>query len=613
LIIEKKYGITIEGESVTKYTSNLHLSMSTQRLYHVATFQFDGSNPDEYIGRDVYIEYDGNYLFSGIVYSVSKTGRGYSIECRSVSALLSEPYSTHDETEDEATTSHELCELYSHLTGVNIVNRCVDLDFGGSYYRSGTFVTALTNIANVTGADYYFEDGTGVIIEPAKAIDNDGIELEDDEYFDLITTSRSVYNKGVGYITIQNGGSIDSSILSENRIHVEVDECTGHTEVYTNPFAPVEYTNGISISESQSLKVRTETYSMLDNQTVTLDGAIHSVKAVTLNGETVTPSSYDFVQGHNVLIFPEGLRGTLDVVYTAMYYKARPRIEFTPIGRFMSFDIYYLDQVILFQGFLTSDCGNDNESGDSGQIGNDERMRCIVPSDLVYPAGFDVWTIGGDPEFKFYNKGNSITLSVSSAPTDYISVETAILEPVGDGRYRYDPQYVIKDDLAATSAGQVLNYTIETIGDIDYFYFNDYYPLVKVSYSTPAIRHHIQGANIPQGEISMAILNRDTGSICWEGDISGVDWDDINAIPCEYPAQVPVDLGKELGVPIADIKGHSLIVTDGAGNSASYTINDMGFIYVNVDHDDTYNINTKPIKDRTLIVVKSNVDGNMPL
>ncbi len=580
------FNVSIDGVDVTHEKSTCTVSEEVNRIYDVATVTIKKTD-DAIMGKEMIINY-GDKTFTGFVYSSRKTGKNMlRVEARTYSAKLTEPYSPHEKTVDDATTSHELCALYASESGVPISISAVDLDFGGSYERNGTMLSALLNIASATGAEYYEQNGT-VVIEPNKAIDSEGVVIPESDIFDFVEAGESVYNKGVGFVTVQNGGDDSSDVISKNSIYAEIDECSGEVFIFTNPFGEAEYTTGLSSLRSV-LTERKEDRGLLDEDVVRLDGAIESIVSVKLNGSEI--SDYGFEQGHNVLYFSTLMRGTLDVTYSAYAYSGYCNISTTPIGRFISFDVYYLDQALKFQGFLSPNCGNASTDGD---------ITCIVPSEMYYNAGFDMWTIGGDPEFSFYNRSDEIYREVTSTAGSYTSVENATLEETVSG-YRYRTRYDLDTALGARSAGVDVNYTTSSDADGYYFEFTQYYPKLSVSYETDATMHHVEFEKIQDGDITMAIKNKNTDQVC--------EYDLDDKIPCELDREVPVDIATEIGVDVTKMRGVTVTYLDPTGDSHSEVIDDFGFINVYVFIDGDYVIDTSSVKKRTSVTLTSNVNG----
>lgn len=587
------FNISVNGVDITSRVDTASISEEMNRFYDVARVTIDNTSEVQ-LNAYVVINY-GSKTFNGFVFDQSISGKNQqTIECRTYSAKLTEPFSSNETVLDNATTSHDLCTLYATESGITITNTAANLDFGGSYERNGTMISALSNIAAVTGAEYY-DNGSGITIEPNKAITATGTEIPDSDIFDFIPQSKSIYNNGVGYITIQNGGTNNSDIISNNNIYAEIDDCSGEIYVFTNPVGIPEQTSGIS-TLTQTKVERKEEQAILDEDIISLDAPIDSIEMVMLNGVII--DNYNYSQGHNVLYFTTKQRGTITVVYTATGYKGYANISVTPIGRFISLDIYYLDQALLFQGFLSEDCINSSTDGD---------MTCIVPNTMLYPKGFYVWTIGGVPEFTFYANNVVIDRSIVSTAKNYISVEEVRLEETLTG-YKYKTRYDITTALGARSAGVDVPYTTSSDADGYYFEFSSYYPKLVISYETAATEHYIQFSDIPNTLVSMVIRNDNTDQIC-EHEIGGIDRSDLSTIPCVLGQNVPVNVASQLGVQVVDVSGKTLSYVTPGFATESVVVDNFGYVEIYADADGDYVIDTSTIRPRTSITMTANVNG----
>jgi len=578
------FKVTIDG--VEKKVKGATISEEVNRFYDVASFDIK-EEPE--LESDVII-YFGDRIFTGFVYKTSKISKLlYKVECRTQGAKLTEPYSPHTTGFDEATTSHELCALYASRSGISITITAENIDFGGSYERNGTMLSALTNIANVTGAEFW-DDGTGIQIQPNKAITENGTEIPPGDIFDFVMNDKSVYNKGVGFIIVRNGGSETSDVISVNNIYAEIDECSGEIFVYPNPYGEIDRVTGLSTLTAIQTD-RMETNSLLDQDLIRLDCAIESISSITLNGVNIT--DHNFESGHNVIYFNSLKRGTLTVNYTAYGYKGYANTSITPIGKFITFDIFYLDQVTRFEGFLLPDCNTASTDGD---------MTCIVPSETYYNQGFYVWTIGGDPEFKFYDRNTEIIRPVVSNSDDpYISVEKVTLEEIDGGYFIYRPRYDILNALGARSSDVDVSYTIETDDDGKYFQFLQYYPKMEVSYEVTALQHYVEFAEIENGDVTMVIINHNTEQYCEYG----LD----TKIPCEFNQYIPIDIATELDLEVFNVAGVSLSYLKPDATSGSVQVDDFGKVKMWVFMDGDYVIYTGNLKPRTTVTLTSNVLG----
>lgn len=588
---EQYFDVTISGKNLTDPNVSVMISEQVGRGYDIATIEIALTDED-LLDKAISLRY-GTSTFVGFVFATTKISKlTQRLECRSLTARLTEPYSATKTVIDEALTSHDLCALYSQISGVPISITSSNLDFGGSYSRQGTILSALSNITNVTGGEFWDDNGT-LRIEPNKAISDADIAsaktIDESDIFDFVVLADSVYNKGIGYVIIQNGGDENTDIIAKNNVYAEVDECSGETHFYPSPFGQMEHTIGVS-SLSSVIVDRKDNISVLDTNVVVLDGAIESVDKVTLNGNLIT--NYDFTVGFNMMYFTTQIRGTLEVSYRAQALRGYPSVSQTPIGRFITFDVYYLDQVLQFQGFLSEDCVDG--------ISTDGDMSCII-NDTNYIVGFDFWTIAGDPEFTFYQNSVKITKSVISTPDNYLAVERASLQSMDDGSYRYQTRFPITSALGARSGSDDIPYATLTEDGDDYFTFPNYYPNISVSYEVAATKHYVQFPEIPNSTISMVIRNLNSDEIC-EYTLNG-------AVPCALNQFVPIDIANELNVTLTAIAGSNLTWIRPDSISGNATIDSFGILKVWVDIDGDYVVDTSALKARTEITLTSQVGG----
>ncbi len=566
------FRLTLDGVDITDKVSKCHITNTMNRAYSVATFSYHIADVT-LLDKPIFIEY-GSSTFTGFVFTTSKIAEEtLNIECRTNGAKLTQPYSPSKVILEEATTTHELAALYASQSGVNIHIDTEDINFGGSYQRNGTPINALTNAANITGAEIW-EDELGIRIEPNKAIDSDGFILTSNDIFDFVPSSRSVYNNGVGFITICNRGSESTDIISQNGIYAEIDECSGEVFVYPNPYGEIEEVTGIPVLTPAIIE-RKEDFNLLDEVVINLEGAISEIISITLNGTPIT--NHNFVVDNNIIYFETLQRGTLTVVYNAKCFRGYANIAQTPIGRSMSFDMFYLDQGLRFFEFLEEDCLNLASDGD---------MTCLAPGEMYYNHGFDIWTIGGDPEFTFYANNVPVIRSVDTVAMDYISIEEATLEPDGTG-WKYKARFPIAGNECAESSSVDVPFTI----DGDYFKFTTYYPIVKISYSTPASRHFVMFGKVDHATISMVIRNKNTDTVC--------EYIIDSQIDCEVGQTVPVDLNSQLGTAPANFVGLTLNIRTPSGSSITGTVDCFGIVDVLVSIDGKYVIDTSGIRGTT--------------
>lgn len=151
-------GVGGQDELYVKYQmTSFTLNMQANRLYTTASFEVE-DDVRGYVGRDASVNFSygtGAASLNGFVYSVSRASVStWRVECRGNGARLLEPFSEQggiDPQED----FESLATAYVSGIGMTLDFSSANLFFDGSYFRSGTKGSALANLCNVAGADYY--------------------------------------------------------------------------------------------------------------------------------------------------------------------------------------------------------------------------------------------------------------------------------------------------------------------------------------------------------------------------------------------------------------------------------------------------------------------------
>ncbi len=587
------FTVHLDGVDITDRVVDCSISEELQRFYNTISFTLEEAE-DIILDTEVIIVY-GDKTITGFIYSsVKSTRKLFMITARTSGSKLTEPYTPSATKVETALTSHELSALYSAEIGVPISHTAGDLDFGGSYERTGTELEALTTIANITGALYYHKGDT-IYIEPNVGITDSGIIVADSEVMDFIPIARSVYNKGIGYIIVRNGGMLSADIISENQIYVEIEECEGSVVIFPNPYGVVELSSGLGSSTPANV-IMSEEIDVTEEDVIRLKGAIHSITSVKLNGTII--SSYNFEVGHNVLFFTNRQIGTLTIDYVAEAYRSTCNISQTPMGRFFYLDLFYLDQELKYQGFLMTE----DECSIVGDT--DGSMTVIVPSPMNYVVGYSFWTIGGNPSFRFYNRATEITRTVTAEAGDYIGRENLSLDVHDGGGYISTTSYEISTVTSVTSGGVSgtkqgvsISYNLIDVDGEQRVHFDDYYPAVEIVYTASAQRWGVQFALIEDsvGDIRMVVINNDTYR-AFEYDLTETD-------PCLLNQDYYIDIAGSLGVELFEVVGSAVTYTSPSGGITATSVGSDGRATIGVTTDGEYVIDTKNILPRSTVTL----------
>ena len=591
--MNQNFTVEYDGVDITSKIATVDVTELVNRMYNVCTIICETSLIDN---RDITIFFGGK-VFTGFVYSSSQTAvNKFSIVCRTNTAKLTSPFSPKIDKYYNATTSHNLFSEISIETGIIVSSTCVDLDFGGSYHRKDTALNEIKKVAAVTGAEYYVRDGL-VYIDPNKSINEDGKVIELDEIFNFVPESKMVKSNGVGIVTITNS-SENLEGITKNKIYAEIDECTGEIFVFTTPVGDIEQYSGIRSLRS-AIVVRDEKSSILDKSVIKLKCPIETVQEVKLNGVIITDYTYSYQSNYISLSNIE--RGQVEIKYTAETKKGYVNTTKTPVGNFIDLNIFYLDQVLKFEGFKSKSCNNETNG--------DDDIQCEIPSDLLYQKGFEFYIHGGNPEIIFYENGNEILVNNTNVFGDNPIIEEAKLEVDGTA-YKYRTKYKSSGGETARSGEITIPFTIETVDGDTYFKFADYYPDVTIVYNTQCLRVEVKDTGISYKEITMTVKNIDTGKFC-EYKLKGPDAGDLDTIPCLYPAKILVDTKKEIDINFRFTQNASVSYSTNHGTTGTLVTDNFGILTVTAYEDTIFQIDAQNIKARNVITVIANVNGSL--
>lgn len=580
------YRVEINNVDVTDNVSDLQISKTVNRFYNVITFTLSNEfNTASYLNKNVDVYY-GDNIVSGFIYSLKKkTYNSISINVRTYGAKLSEPFSPNMVTVDDATTASELCALYGNDLGHTINYNTVDLDFGGSYERDGTKLTALTRITNTIGGEYY-DTNSGIVIEADKTIgDSYDLEINDEEYFDFVSNADSIYNAGIGTVRTSTGAFKTDDILDPNRINLEVYE-DGTASVYCIPSGNIEKETGIITKTETKIKTIKEDTTIINEDTIFLKASVKSITIVKINGVEV--SGFGYSDGSGVLYFSTPQTGYIEIEYIGYYHEAIPKYTLTPNGNLAVVEMYYLNQVLKHYWYI--------QSNDRYNLGG---ARVFIDDDPFIYRGYKTYMLdGGIPSEKVYANGTLFYSTRSYNTGTYTHKITPHLSPVDDasGNYEYwvDENATVK---MITSMGKEITAVETIVDDKKYLTFDKYYPRVEITLSEPANIIETPKKTI-DGEIIMTIENMNTHEVS-EFEIGNVDRNDINSLPCELNQYVPIDMVRYAGVDLQAVAGVTFIVKNPQDDQSSIVCGEDGIIRLWVDMNGVYSIDISNLTGRT--------------
>lgn len=581
------FRIEIDGVDVTDYhTGTASISRAVGRFYNTAKFIITDENiANNSMLKDMQIFY-GDSVFSGFIFSISKNSKlEYEFLCRTYGAKLTEPFSPNASVIENAALASELCSIYANDINYPISYNLVDLDFSGNYSREGTKISALTNIANVLGADYY-DNGSGIIIEANKPVGDEDVSISVYDYFDFAKVGKNVLTNGVGEITISTADVVSKDIVSNNSITLDIfDDLTAR--VYTNPKGLVTDYKGLDIEQVTSSIEMNETVSVSSDYSIELKAPIKSVQVVKLNGIEIT--DYNFQDGHNVLYFNTPKRGVIDVSYTGYYQRANVHALLTPLGYFYAVDLYYLDQELSGEGII-------KYLSNAVTVGE---MTIFTPTTMNIARGYDIWVYGGVPRVELYANGDKFYQLDAYEEVPHIQTIDVTLEPDGLGGYTFRIPHKNPTVELVQSYGKDISYTTSTLDGYVTLKFSQYYAKIKCTYTVDTRKFTIPPTFV-DGDIIMRVVNLNDDRFM-EFTIENIDWNDLSTFPCMLNQMIPINVAQELNLDVNYVAGIQLTVTHPDGKTISQpTVDVNGYLKIFVTENGDYVVNASPVYGTTI-------------
>ncbi len=624
------FSVICDGELITDNVKSCSISLTIGRVFNTGTLTIAGLSPELLIRKDIVITHEEN-IFNGFVFSYTKGSYDtYVLNLRSDGGKLAEPFFLDTEAIIQANSASALCEYYASVSGVPVQYNAVALDFNGSWIADSTPDSELMKLANVTGAEIY-DDNTGVVISPAKTLHGDTIEITADEIIEYAVDDNSIMNNNLGVVIVQfmeesNSTTEDEegNIIAVDKINVDLDECTGLLKVYVSPAGELDSYKGVTLLKSDFYAEKTEKIMLINDTTFQLMGAISDVSDVSINGVPI--DNYKFEADTNLIYFDTPQNGYIRVTYSTSYFLMSLDTTQTPDGLFGSFYITKDGDHVEWAGFLVCPEGEDYDDNlnpdpdDNHQTGT-FRDFTYYTAGTNYVKGATVYSFGVIPTYKLFSGSSTIStggrMTVSSQV--YPFYERVSLYAQADGSYRGYLRLPVSSIEEITSGGTAVSYTVEedTEGD-SYLKFAQFYPDVQALYASYGIKYSIQYAQDTEGKQQSLVLFADTtgdgsaditAEIMLEGlydddpDKPDDSWYDPTQFPCGYPADYPINVAQLLGMQLVDVVG-KVIPSMG-------TVDNKGFIYVNITQDGIYEYDTSSVMALTTITLRANSNGSL--
>jgi len=583
------FSVTVDGVSITDRVFGSSSTYDSSRVINFATVSLFG-DPSLLIEKDIQI-ISGDNTFNGFIYSYTKNRHNtYTLSCRSLGGKLSEPFFIDKEGIALATNSSDLCSEYSALTGVPISYQAVEIDFGGSWKQDGTPESELLKLAGVIGADIY-DNGDGIIIENVKPVSGTAKIINLDDVVDVAQIGDTIENNGLGVVitkTANDSSDDGGDIIADKQIAMDI--IGDKARFYLSPSSSLDSLEGATIIATSKPDELSECNMLNGDVSMSLDGSIQSIVAVTLNG--VNTTNYHYEPNTNKIFFDTPQYGRCCIKYRTLFDEALIDVENTVDGKFYHIVATKDSQLIDEVGFLED--SDDSDGSISGE-------KYYIPDGTDYVNGFRMYIEQG-LGYELYDGIDKIPYSdkITSSLGTYTRFDDVYLEKQEDGTYR---GYIdvsegsVKD---VTSGGVSIPYTTGVDPEQGtYIELDRWYPNVQVEYTFDGERLDIQ---YPYDEEEQTLLLDGEIEIPLDG--KEPKWDNPKDFPCGYPADFPFNIASLLNIGIEDCVGKHI-------NGMTANIDSKGYCYAHITTDGIYEYETSHIKPKTSITLRANSNGSL--
>ncbi len=583
--------------------ASANISSTLNQIYNTATFSIEKFIPPN---STVSIEY-GDKIFEGFVYKCDRSNNLlYSVECRTAGGLLTSPFHfEHTQTIDPATTSQELFAYYSSEFGVPIISTAIDLSFGGDYERKGTPLQAIVTLANVTGAEFWW-DGSAIRIEPAKYIEESGTEILPKDIFNFVPVSKGIDQKGIGSVIVGQTNENLEVISTSIKCSASVDGCSTIATILTSPHDSFTGAENIELREVD-LKMDFEQI-VASTLSLAVDAHIVSIAMVKVDGVLVT--DYSFL--YDTILFTAPKAGKIKVQYTGHARVGYAKVKADENDRYTNFNIYYGEcEMLAFSTTLSCD-GNGGGDGDDDSIpdggGGDgiSRGYCgdtyvTMPANPNYASGFVFYMVGGDQNLAFYTDTERLNYMPTIVTAPIPQIEKGVLNDNGDGTFSATLKQVPDSVTGMTANGEYISGY--WVGDT--VTFDEHYHGVLIAYEIEGTTAQVKFDNMFNESVKMMVS--DENGEC-EYSLEGYNANKVETNSCEIGIDVKVNVLANLeGVTIMDASGKTVYITPPVGSEISRTVDSQGNFVIANTMEGTYTIDMKNIKKNSKIFLKVQV------
>lgn len=347
-IVNITRSFVLNGVDISSYVTDAEIIRENHKAYSTLSMSMMGYEIDKTFIRNKDIRLVvtiGTMVYSFILFDVDRDYKGkYEIIAKTQGCLLDYPFSAKINDLFSGSGNQIIAELCSEISHYNALP---DFNFyEGSFTMEGSKIEGIDSLVAVSGGTYYEVNDHLIFVEHLRVNPSATPKFI---FTDEILTSK-VYSDNYSGSPLVNKvvfNANEEDILSEPLITMVTNEDCSRPYFMFNP-TPDNIINitsnlGTMYFSFKEILVQ-ETFNA---NFLRVNGGIDSIKQITLNGVVVSDTTYQFVQGQNVILFDDVLNGIITVTYISkviQMYQYNGKFDFET--RSNIYNVQYLNQIL---------------------------------------------------------------------------------------------------------------------------------------------------------------------------------------------------------------------------------------------------------------------------
>ena len=348
VIVNITRSFVLNGVDITSYVTDAEIIRENHKSYSTLSMSMMGYEIDKTFIRNKDIRLVvtiGAMVYSFILFDVDRDYKGaYEIIAKTQGCLLDYPFSPKINDLFSGSGNQIIAELCSEISHYNALP---DFNFyEGSFTMEGSKIEGIDSLVAVSGGTYY-EVNNHLIFATHFRVDNtltpkfiftDAVltdKVNSDNYSGSPLVNKVVFNAN------------EEDILSEPLITMVTNEDCSRPYFMFNPTPDniVNITSNLGTMYFSFKEVLVQ--ETFNANFLRVNGGIDSIKQITLNGVVVSDTTYQFIQGQNVILFDTVLNGIITVTYITkviQMYQYNGKFDFET--RSNIYNVQYLNQIL---------------------------------------------------------------------------------------------------------------------------------------------------------------------------------------------------------------------------------------------------------------------------